>query len=140
MTSRKTTSGATVTLLPKLLDPHREAPDLRDALAALEVEDVDKPLLALARRYASEIEDAAELVAESERLLEKAAEEGDVYARLEINRLRRRIELAETVSKLGPALTRVLEELMATPAVRAKIGKKQQTTGGRLSQMQGSIA
>lgn len=140
MPKRTTTSGSVVTLLPKLLDPHREAPDLRDALAALEVEDVDRPLLALARRYAAEIEDAAELTAEAERILERAAEDGEYYIGLDVKRLRRRIELAETVAKLGPALTRVLEELMATPAVRAKIGKKTPNTNGRLSQLRDGIA
>lgn len=139
MATRKTTSGAAITLLPKLLDPNREAPNLVDAIARhareMQAEAMDEPLVALALRYAAEIEDAAELTAEAERLLVQAADEGDYFARKEIARLRRRIELAETVAKVGPLLRQALVDLNAAPAAR-KGGRK--TVGaGRLQQLQG---
>lgn len=141
MATRKTTSGAAITLLPKLLDPNREAPNLVDAIAEhideLQAEAVDRPLVALALRYAAEIEDAAELTAEAERLMQQSVDEGDYYTRQAVTRLRRRIELAETVAKVGPLLRQALVDLNAAPAAR-KSGRK--TTGaGRLAQLQGEL-
>lgn len=136
--------GPTLTLLPKLLDAHREAPDLRDVIHSLkaefEVESRDRALIALALRYAAEIEDAAELTADVERMLEKAAEAGDHYLSLEVKRLRRRIELAETVAKIGPHLNKALADLMATPASRSKGAGAKPKAAGRLQQLQGGIA
>jgi len=140
---KKQPEGPTLTLLPKLLDPHREAPDLRDVIhelkAQLELDTKDRALIALALRYAAEIEDAAELTADVERMLEKAAEAGDHYLSLEVKRLRRRIELAETVAKLGPHLNKALADLLATPASRAKGAAPTAKPAGRLQQLQGGF-
>lgn len=149
MPRKRDPGGPVLTLLPKLLDPHREAPDLRDAVHKLRAKLIeqgdtaalDEPLLALAQRYAAQIEEAAELEADSERLLESAAEAGEYFLGLEVKRLRRRIELAEIVAKIGPHLNRALADLQATPAARAKSSPaKPARPASRLQQLQGGAS
>lgn len=139
---KRTAGGPTLTLMPALKNPHADAPDLRDAvatrLAAMKLTDADQPLAALAQRYAKEVEHAAEQVAEAERLLERAAEEGDYFLGMEVRRLRRRIELSEIVAKVGPLLHRALADLAPPPAARAKgAGAVSPTAAGRLQQLRG---
>jgi hypothetical protein len=116
-----------MTIVPKIVDSHLDAPDLRDAvhavLAELTPTALDGPLVALVQRYAKEIEHAIELVVEAERLAEAAAEEGDFYLSQEVQRLKRKIEKAEIVAKIGPLLNKALGDLLATPAARAGASK-----------------
>lgn len=117
-----------------------DAPDLRDVLGAvaaeLTVTGPDAALVALAQRYAEEIEHARELMDESDRIMRQCIDEGNEALLQQVRRLRRRIELAETVTKLGPLLNNALADLLATPAARAKGGiKPSPTAAGRLAQL-----
>jgi len=119
-------------------------PNLTDALAAvvgeLGPEAVDHVLVALAQRYAEEIEHARAIRDESDLLMRRAIDEGHDGLYEQVKRLRRRIELAETVTKVGPLLNKALEDLLATPAARAKGGvKASPTAAGRMAQLRGDV-
>jgi hypothetical protein len=126
-------------VVPKIVDSHLDAPDLRDAvhavIAQLTLTPQDAPLVALAQRYAKEIELAVELAAEAERLSVRAAEEGDFFLSRDVATLRAKVERGEVVAKIGPLLNRALSDLLATPAARGKSGKSDGPAAGRLASL-----
>lgn len=140
MTGRGPTK-LTIVVPPALSD---DAPNLVDALASVLTEitltAADGVLVALAQRYAEEIEHARDLRDESDRLMRRAIDDGADGLYEQIKRLRRRIELAETVTKIGPLLNKALEDLLATPAARAKGGiKASPTAAGRMEQLRSAV-
>lgn len=131
-------AGVTLTVVPKPLVV--DAPDLRDAIvnvmAELAPTDVDRPLFALALLYADELAQAREIRDDSDRLMREMIEQGEEALLSQLRRLRRRIELAETVAKVGPLLQAALSDLLATPAAKAKAQKTvSPTAAGQMSRL-----
>lgn len=132
-----------LTVVPKTISV--DAPDLRDALQAVIAElaptDVDRPLYALAMHYAEQIEQARDAQNEAARIMMQTIDEGESGLYEQVKRLRRRIELSETVAKCGPLLQAALTELLATPAAKAKHEKTKSATGAaRMAQLREGVS
>ncbi|WP_235017857.1 terminase small subunit [Thermomonospora echinospora] len=115
----------------------RETPNLCQAvLGALEamtwLTESDSALIALALRYADEIEQATEQAAELERLTRDLAGDEGAYKRLKA--LEAKVDVTKRVGWLGPQLQGVLRDLGGTPAARKAMGADK-PVGGRLAEL-----
>jgi hypothetical protein len=112
-------------------DSKRPAPpDLRDALAeALAAMQwnttADNAMIALAKRYAQQIEEAVERAEELEQLWREAHRMGDErdLFRKRLERLEAKCEVDRMVGWLGPQLQGVIRELGGSSMARKSFGK-----------------
>jgi hypothetical protein len=93
--------------------------ELNRALIVSEPKDLDSAAVALAKRYAAAIEDAAK-IADAAALIEPA----DVDQLKAIQALQRRVEAQTVLGELGPKLLAALVELGMTPRSRAAASGK----------------
>lgn len=100
---------------------------LEEALKSLPENPLDRAAVALARRYASDIDEAATLSVAADKLQRecRAWLEPATYDRLVAQM--GRIEETTVLAALGPKLVQVLAELQMTPRARADVTGK----GGR---------
>jgi hypothetical protein len=119
-------------------------PDLRDALEeALDelrklafVTAADEATVALARKYADEIERTVERAEELEDLWNSRGADRSFYARLE--KLEANCDVVRVVGWLGPQLQGVLKELAGTTMSRRAM-EKTNPMGGRLDKLKSSL-
>lgn len=122
--------------------PRPAPPDLREsveaALAGMTwIKPSDEALAALARRYAAEIEQAKDRLAELEELYGSAR--GDMSMIKRLQKLEALCEATKVVGWLGPQLQGVLRDLGGTPAARAAM-KEEAPIGGRLAELRRAAA
>lgn len=116
---------------------HPDPPDLREAVErALDdmtwLKPSDDGLMALARKYAAEIEKARDRLTELEDLYGESRGDMSVIKRLQ--KLEAMCDVTKTIGWLGPQLQGVLRDLGGTPTARAAM-KPDKPIGGRLAQL-----
>lgn len=110
------------------------APAVAESLAELDLEAEDAAAAKLADRYARELDQAAAVAAQAERVL-KAADEDPELAEL-VAALKQKLSARSAVENLGPKLLATLDALGATPKARAAASKG----GGSGGQQGGKLA
>lgn len=105
---------------------------LTTALRKAPPDDQDAATVALAKRYALELDDAAVVstaMTKALRQLSKAEVDVELFEKFEA--LAARIEEAHVAATIGPKLLAALEQLNMTPKARSAVTKGGGSTGGR---------
>lgn len=116
-----------MTLQPaeRLLEPAVEA-----TLSALELKDEDLALSRLAVRYARELDQAAAVAAQADRVLRAVSDDPELSEL--VSALKGKLSARSAVEQIGPKLQNALDALGATPKSRGNIMKEEPRGASRL--------
>lgn len=106
------------------------APAVAEAIEKCELKPEDAGVARLAKRYAAQIDEAAQIAADLAEATAAAGDDAGEYDRRMLTALAKRVDAQAVLAELGPKLLAALESLGASPRARAAQSRGGGATGG----------